>query len=368
MTLHIFNPEHDIALAADNEKFTASHVVRQLRADIGFIPSLWAEEGDLVLLDDSPSLPDTETHLLPFMNNVEYIQWKDLKELSTDNLKIEAWGWDNVLKYKLNNASEGTLDNILPDDEYISGIREMSSRKWAASHLLQNLVDADSSFIGAAEVIYNFEELGNPLSIPSGKGSYQYVMKAPWSSSGRGLRYIDLQKTGINSHQIGWIKNIIKRQGYIMIEPYYNKVMDFGMEFMAHGNGEIEYCGLSVFDTINGEYAGNLLTSEEEKIKLLGNYIDIAKLDIIKETIKESFNKNNRISYTGPFGIDMMITDGSKIHPCVELNLRRTMGHVALALGKRTNETRVMRMSYNSGHYQMHIYRQHITRDDTARP
>ena len=41
--------------------------------------------------------------------------------------------------------------------------------------------------------------------------------------------------------------------------------------------------------------------------------------------------------YTGPFGVDMMVVRhadgaGHSIHPCVELNLRRTMGHVALHL------------------------------------
>ena len=52
MTLHIFNPEHDIALAANLANFTAPHAGRQLRHDLGFIPALWAEEGDSVLVDN----------------------------------------------------------------------------------------------------------------------------------------------------------------------------------------------------------------------------------------------------------------------------------------------------------------------------
>ena len=38
MRLHIFNPEHDIALAADMERFTAPHAGRQMRASLGFLP------------------------------------------------------------------------------------------------------------------------------------------------------------------------------------------------------------------------------------------------------------------------------------------------------------------------------------------
>ena len=49
--LHIFNPEHDIALASNLTNFTAPHAGRQLRADLGFLPALWADEGDYVWVE-----------------------------------------------------------------------------------------------------------------------------------------------------------------------------------------------------------------------------------------------------------------------------------------------------------------------------
>ena len=52
MNLHIFNPEHDIALASNLSNFTAPHAGRQLRHDLGFLPEVWAEEGDCILVDD----------------------------------------------------------------------------------------------------------------------------------------------------------------------------------------------------------------------------------------------------------------------------------------------------------------------------
>ena len=51
MTLHIFNPEHDIALASGLANFTAPHAGRQLRHDLGFLPALWASEGDIIMVD-----------------------------------------------------------------------------------------------------------------------------------------------------------------------------------------------------------------------------------------------------------------------------------------------------------------------------
>ena len=50
MTLHIFNPDHDLVLAAGNDHFTPPKAARDLYADLGFLPALWAKAGDLVLV------------------------------------------------------------------------------------------------------------------------------------------------------------------------------------------------------------------------------------------------------------------------------------------------------------------------------
>ena len=52
MILHVFNPEHDIALASNLSNFTAPHAGRQLRYDLGFLPALWAQDGDAVLVEN----------------------------------------------------------------------------------------------------------------------------------------------------------------------------------------------------------------------------------------------------------------------------------------------------------------------------
>lgn len=93
-------------------------------------------------------------------------------------------------------------------------------------------------------------------------------MKAPWSSSGRGLRYVDQ----LTSHQRGWAKNVIARQGALTLEPYYRKIKDFAVELYAYPD-RIEYLGLSVFQSSNGSYVGNILASEEEKVEIISKYI-----------------------------------------------------------------------------------------------
>jgi len=47
---------------------------------------------------------------------------------------------------------------------------------------------------------------------------------------------------------------------------------------------------------------------------------------------------------------------GFMLHPVVEINLRHTMGHVALALSARSEfHERMMRIDYDGSHYHLHI-------------
>jgi hypothetical protein len=180
----------------------------------------------------------------------------------------------------------------------------------------------------------------------------QIVVKSPWSSSGRGVHF-SLQK--------GWINNVIKQQGSVMVEPYYNKVKDFGMEFEVDEEGEVHYLGLSLFHTKNGAYIGNLLTTEQAKREQMARYVSLRLLDEIKQRIIDNVQLGD---YVGPFGIDMMIvnshlsplTSHLLLHPCVELNLRRTMGHVALSITPPDNDYRkVMRIELTD-HYKLSVH------------
>jgi len=176
------------------------------------------------------------------------------------------------------------------------------------------------------------------------------VMKAPWSSSGRGLRFLSQSQTPFST-QANWFGNMVKAQGSVMIEPFYNKVKDFGMEFEVDAAGKVHYLGLSLFHTKNGAYIGNLLATEESKREQMACYVSLELLDEIKQHIIENVQLED---YVGPFGIDMMIVKEG-VHPCVELNLRRTMGHVALSLTPADDDIQKVMQIELTDHYRLHI-------------
>ena len=137
------------------------------------------------------------------------------------------------------------------------------------------------------------------------------------------------------------------------------------MEFYVDDAG-IHYLGLSLFHTVNGAYVGNILATERAKQEMISRYIPEDLLDRIKQQITSNLSL---ASYRGPFGVDMMIVNKGNhnsqfstlnsqlfLHPCVEINLRRTMGHVALAISPTDDDVkRVMRIDFNGTNYKLKI-------------
>ena len=345
MKLLVFNPEHDLALAANLSNFTAPHAGRQLRADLGFIPAIWAAADDCVLVEN---VEDAERRFLrltrrPFGRFIAKEQICKHKFTAVD-----VWGWDMAIRSYL--FRWGIDAAIMPTATQIDDIRQLSHRRYA-----MQLLDCLQmpGIIGSSCETNQIENIIDRLH--SGE---HLVVKAPWSSSGRGVRFME---DDVNIYDNGWLRNVIVKQGSVMVEPYYNKVKDFGMEFVSDGNGSVSYIGLSLFQTSNGAYTGNILASEEENENLISRYIPIDLLKTVQQKICAKMGSWLKDQYTGVFGIDMMVVrrddgDGFLLHPCVEINLRRTMGHVAISLTELTSGLpKLMKIEYDSNIYKMKI-------------
>ncbi|MBP7358686.1 MAG: hypothetical protein KA955_05030 [Prevotella sp.] len=344
MKLHIFNPEHDIALAYNNPNITAPHLVRQLRRDLAYMPALWADDGDAVLVDDVESAQKNAIKFLHKKPMVVFITKEELNVLKFT--EIQPWGWDKAICHQL--TSYGFGDYSMPDDLTLKRIRDLSNRVETIL-LMANLRDGlENITCGNINYCTTVEEI---MAISLMEGSV--VLKAPWSSSGRGIRFVN---DSLDVPLRGWCNNLLNLQGGIIVETYYNKVKDFAMEFYSNGLGEVSYRGLSFFDTTKGAYSGNLLATDELKEQMLAEYIPKEVSDEIKFRICNMMGDELKNVYKGPFGVDMMVVADREspnflLDPCVEINLRRTMGHVALAISPDDNEKKaLMRINYNKNY------------------
>lgn len=279
MTLHVFNPEHDIALAMNAERFTPPRAARELRRRMWRLPEAWATEGDIV--------------------------WDGQQPIPHDITAVEPWGWDRAIRRELRD--HGCPPQLLPTDETLDEIRRLSHRRTAAQ-VLQQLTAQDTRYIGSAHECLTVEEALARLPV---------VAKAPWSCSGRGVRYI----TQPTDNDRRWLRNVIERQGSVMIERRCDKVQDFAMELRMHADGTLQYLGLNVFSTTGTAYTGNT-----------GGTLPVAneRLAILSERLVAALAPILQGRYAGPLGVDMMLCADDMINPCVEINLRRTMGHINL--------------------------------------
>lgn len=347
-TLHVLNPEHDIALAANLSNFTSPHAGRQLRHDLGYLPAIWAAPDDYVLVED------VEGAQTAFMRQVHrpfdgFVDKHTLDKLVID--KVEPWGWDLALRAFLHRY--GVSSEVMPSEAEIAVIRDLSHRKTAVGLLCQLAFEGT---VGESVVLETSEAVALQVERWG-----RAVVKAPWSSSGRGIRFVD---TALDDYQGRWLRNVLARQGSVVVEPYYNKVKDFAMEFSSDNSGTVTYLGLSLFHTSNGAYTGNILASEAGKRKMISRYVSIDLLDVVQECICLTLGGVFQGRYQGPFGVDMMIVNDELsngkflLHPCVEINLRCTMGHVALALSTQSHSGQVMAVEYSDNHYKLRFRQQ----------
>ena len=324
MTLHVFNPEHDLALASGLSNFTAPHAGRRLRADLGYLPALWAGADDCVLVEHVGQARQAWGRLRARVGG-RPCQFVDKSQLGRlDISRVEPWGWDMPLRSSL--IRHGVSPGACASEAEIADIRQCSHRRMAV-RVQECLRMVPSVEVSSLEAV-------SRLLTPDSSSPSLLVIKAPWSSSGRGVRFVD---SAHFDHFRGWIANVIRQQGSVMVEPYRPKVKDFGMEFEMQPDGMANYLGLSLFTTHNGAYAGNVIASEDDKRDMISRYVPASSVDIVRAKVMDALREVLGRRYVGPLGVDMMIVshpsvDGFLIHPCVEINLRRTMGHVAIAM------------------------------------
>lgn len=228
--------------------------------------------------------------------------------------EVFPWGWDPALRQRL--LSLGVPERLLPSNEFLDILRRLSHRRISI---------ACNEFLGSPSVPAEFfsveEALGFALSSP---GCY---FKMPWSSGGRGVvATADLSQSQIRE----WLIGCLRRQGSVLAERGVDRNLDFASLWSISEQGQVRFEGMSVSECDGrGKYKGNLSASQD----LISRYI-LSKApsftsDII-EAQRDFIAAEIAPFYHGKLGIDMMADTDGVVYPCVEINLRITMGHVAL--------------------------------------
>lgn len=315
----IFNPDHDTAMANFTPYYKCSAEISRMAADLCILPVWYIPEDVIsyVIVDSQESVDLFSVQLSSFSHFDP-----SMFLVSPLNISVSPWGWNPSIVHNL--SEQGVSESLLPDIHDLKKLRYFSSRG--------RCVDVLSSMLGIDGVCGKTVECSSMEQVEKLLFSFgKVVLKAPWSGSGRGLYMVSYNDW--NANVAGWVSRVIRTQGSVMVEPHYNKVCDFAMEFFSSSDGGVEFVGYSLFETdTHGNYKRNLLLSNDAIKTRLLEYISEPVLTCICDRLLKIFNDMFSRYFSGYFGVDMMVCcENGKmlVHPCVEINLRMNMGVVA---------------------------------------
>ena len=311
--LAIFNPEHDLCLANGDANYVPpASALRFARQEAHLMKALYG--------DDTIALAAEDVRLT-----------QAFKHSGTQAFEqsITAWGWNKTLVAQL--CKQGVPRELMPSDGQLDEIRRLSHRRTA-------LAAAEAcGFSPKGEECLDIDGVQDALARYG-----RIVLKAPWSGSGRGLRWVDRTLSDLDK---SWTEKTLATQGTVMVEPRLEVVQDFALEYYIGGQGREaqpgthHFQGYSLFSTQNGVYRENHLFSDDEILRRLSEYVSVQTILSAKAVAERWLESEIVPRYEGPLGIDMFIyksADGYALNPMVEINFRHTMGHVAVALRSRT--------------------------------
>ena len=311
--LAIFNPEHDLCLANGDANYVPpASALRFARQEAHLMKVLYG--------DDTIALAAEDVRLTQAFKH---------SGIQAFEQSITAWGWNKTLVAQL--CKQGVPRELMPSDGQLDEIRRLSHRRTA-------LAAAEAcGFSPKGEECLDMDGVQDALARYG-----RIVLKAPWSGSGRGLRWVDRTLSDLDK---SWTEKTLATQGTVMVEPRLEVVQDFALEYYIGGQGREaqpgthHFQGYSLFSTQNGVYRENHLFSDDEILRRLSEYVSVQTILSAKAVAERWLESEIVPRYEGPLGIDMFIyksADGYALNPMVEINFRHTMGHVAVALRSRT--------------------------------
>lgn len=321
-----------MAVFKGQPSYTAPANVNKMKKELELLPLWYASAGDFVLVEEPErlSLLSLPVAFGPFATPItgeEIIR----NGTSLPPATVFPWGLSPHSLHifsKLKKVSGWDL--FIP--EWNPVCTGLCSRLTAATclQMIQNLIPKVSD-IKIPLFCTTYEGISgafNSLQFP-------VLCKMPYSSSGRGLLWLESANLATAEHN--WINGALKRQGMISVEPALNKVRDFAMEFYSNEQGMVVFKGISCFNTEGrGAYSGNRLDSQTALRNELSELVGCELLNKAEQSVAEVLTTVFGKHYTGYLGVDMLIYKGPdnqyRLHPCIEINMRYTMGMLAVHL------------------------------------
>ena len=235
--LHLFNPSQEIALADNTDSFTPKAIVRKMESQLADFPKYYADENDAILMPD---------------NSIINLHGELVNQKEINRLIPFPWGWNRTVKKRFTKC--GISEELMPSDNQLDYIRLFAGRKFCVEYIRDCFTLCDDK-------PYNNLLVGRNMKFFSQTDDLNVNIKEPiifkqlWSSSGRG----NVVAHSFDDNLMITLNAFCRNQGGFICDFFYDKTLDFAMEFYVFADGAVEFVGYSVFNTENnGKYQGNL--------------------------------------------------------------------------------------------------------------
>jgi len=339
--IYYFNPTCELAVANGSFSYQPPLLLQEMERDLAILPFAFCTKDDFVLTENLPSASFLKLLTDAGFNLPKFCLLTDLESLPKDSINaIFPWGWSSAAHFKLKHLKEKCSGSfkISPTFNWSSECKLLFERSTSLNFLNGILNNNPPDWFIGKEM--NGQEVASCDEIDLLLEKYSpLVLKAPLSSSGRGIQII--RKTKLNTSNKQWISGVLKQQNYLIAEPYLEKLMDISFQFEISKDSEIKYLGHSIFETnSNGQYIGTLI---RPNLKKYANEENIPKLEfMIEETanVLKSAMKTSAYPkiHRGFIGVDALIfrsQDSNMMQPCIEINSRMNMGILTMFIEKR---------------------------------
>lgn len=339
--IYYFNPTCELAVANGSFSYQPPLLLQEMERDLSALPFAFCNENDFVLTENPPSTGFLQRLKIVGFDLPNFYSLAELESLPDGSFDaIYPWGWSQAAHFKLKNLKAKCTDKFRKSkvfdwkDEHKLLFERSTSLDFLTELLDNNPPDWFITKEMAGKKVTNCKEIELLLEKHS-----RLVLKAPMSSSGRGIQIIRNDKLNTSNKQ--WISGVLKQQNYLIAEPYLERLIDLSFQFRVLSDTKIEYLGFSIFETnSNGQYRGTLIHPDLNTILPDENATELIEMisamaDIISNALEKSIYAN---WHRGFLGVDAMMFRHQKsllIQPCVEINSRMNMGILTMFLEKR---------------------------------
>lgn len=328
--VHSFNPfaEEEVSAALRGESFTPKKQAAAMERDAEMVMLAWCRRDDILLMRELPSLEHLARLQKAGFHLPEFMREDELDKRKLGGMR--PWAWSPVVSKCWKRYANQVSAKVAWQ------WREPVPAQWLSKQIGVNLLE--QSHEEAPLIAKELEAVRAEVEAIHARGPA--LLKGLYSCAGRSQLKVEVGEWVAAED---WVRANLQRHGGLVVEAWRERVADFSMLYEITSEG-VEWMGATVMENdARGGYLGSRVASKWTS--LLENEVTTwlhceAQIQDWIETRWPTALKELLEGYIGPVGIDCMVyrePDGRlNWLPVVEVNVRMTMGRVALELMRKS--------------------------------